>query len=595
MVLGIAVWFQNYSFITTIRLSGLSLTASLKAAQVSSTLLLYQSQCLAMTTRVLIQSALGRYNQGTFSSYNISTLYVSPLANAGASKGNQTNQNWIRPQSDLTGALGNGDLLVQAALYPAFDPANQTAINGLLNVTAEGLNGTAVKLPYNYPNGSAVYLGNDEFGYPPTLYPNLTYSANTSAASADAFFQGQRLDPHDMLLLGPLSINDSYSLISATIGIINNTSRTTVLGWLTVVLDASMLFDIQDSPEGLGKTGEVLLVGPATTNNRFESDPRAASAMAVENRDVRFILPPKNDQNRHTARSTSDTTMIPFEMGSFPAVVSAWTKKNGGPNNAGAYISTQNEDGLTISAGYSTLSTPFVDWVLLVEQSKGEVVAPIHHLRDVVLICVFSVMGALLILIFPLAHYAIAPIRQLRAATKKTVEPYQPDEASQYSSSNRGAEAGEEEHISNMEEARKEGFLDLAKWTGTRGRSAHSLRSPRRGTFRIPSKVPERKHFITDELTDLTSTFNEMVDELSLQYERLEERVREEGCRVCQPKQDIVHCQHLARTQNSSERNSWPDYSLHGRRRHHQSSVYLEHNLQIWRPSPPPAHRLTHF
>lgn len=47
------------------RLSGLSLTASLKAAQLSSTLLLYESQVKLVTTRLLLQSALGRYNAGT--------------------------------------------------------------------------------------------------------------------------------------------------------------------------------------------------------------------------------------------------------------------------------------------------------------------------------------------------------------------------------------------------------------------------------------------------------------------------------------------------------------------------------------------------
>lgn len=80
-------WFQNFNFISNIRLSGLSLTASLKAIQVSSTLMLYQSQCQAVTTRVLIQSALLRYIQGTSPLSNFSTIYVSLLANAlGASK-----------------------------------------------------------------------------------------------------------------------------------------------------------------------------------------------------------------------------------------------------------------------------------------------------------------------------------------------------------------------------------------------------------------------------------------------------------------------------------------------------------------------------
>ncbi len=341
-----------------------------------------------------------------------------------------------------------------------------------------------------------------------------------------------------MLLLGPLVVNDSFALLSATIGIINNTSRHDLLGWLTVVVDASMVFDIQNSREGLGNTGETLLIGPTRYNNRFESDPRNVSPDSVKNRDVSFVLPPNDASKRHATRQSISNTMLPFSMGSFPAVVSAWTKPNKGPNNAGAYISTKNEEGHRVSAGYATLAASFVDWVLVIEQSHGEVVAPINHLRDVVLICVFSVIGLLLLIIFPLAHYSVAPIRQLRAATKKTVEPYQPEDGSMYSGSGNANTPSEEGNVHDADEARKEGFLGLAKWTGSQGRSLQrGSRGLKRRTFRIPSKVPERQHFITDELTDLTSTFNEMADELTMQYERLEERVKERTAELEKSKQ----------------------------------------------------------
>lgn len=47
--------------------------------------------------------------------------------------------------------------------------------------------------------------------------------------------------------------------------------------------------------------------------------------------------------------------------------------------------------------------------------------------------------------------------------------------------------------------------------------------------FRIPQRVKERQLLscIQDELSELTKVFNQMSDELSLQYTRLEERVRE--------------------------------------------------------------------
>ena len=50
---------------------------------------------------------------------------------------------------------------------------------------------------------------------------------------------------------------------------------------------------------------------------------------------------------------------------------------------------------------------------------------------------------------------------------------------------------------------------------------------PRRSVFRIPGRVEVSRTWIQDELTDLTSTYNEMTEELARQYEHLEDRVAE--------------------------------------------------------------------
>ncbi|KAI1620423.1 osomolarity two-component system, sensor histidine kinase SLN1 [Exophiala viscosa] len=511
MVLALAVWFQNFHFITEIRLSALSLTASLKAAQISSALLLYQSQVTSVSTRVLIQSALGRYNAG-----------------------NNSAENWSKSVTDLQGALADGSLLVQAVVYPNAYDGNETAVNGLVNVTADGM--APVKLPYAGPNGSAVYLGDPDVGYPPMLYPNLTYGAPAAGTTASTVsYMNRTIDPDKPLYLGPLAINDSYSLLSVTVAMINNTSRSDILGWLTVLVSGSMLYNVQDSPEGLGSTGETLLIGPDTSFNQFKSEIRNATPAEANSREVRFILPPHSNStlgNRHAARASIANATKPFLMSSYPAVVAAWTKKNKDVNNAGAFISTHDEDGTRVSAGYATISDALVDWVLVFEQSHGEVISPIDHLRNVVLICVFAVTGLLLVVVFPLAHYSITPIRQLSAATARTVEPYQPDDSSEYSSSMGGHGAVEAESFQESPDetlARKEGFFGaLAKITKTRQLSRSSTpRNMRRRTFRIPRKVPERPHLVTDELTELTRTFNEMSDELAMQYERLEERVKQ--------------------------------------------------------------------
>lgn len=71
------------------------------------------------------------------------------------------------------------------------------------------------------------------------LYPNLTYSsiavqavANHSNTTVYAF-SDHPLTLKSVLLLGPLQINDTLSLVSFTLPIINNTSATDVLGFMT--------------------------------------------------------------------------------------------------------------------------------------------------------------------------------------------------------------------------------------------------------------------------------------------------------------------------------------------------------------------------
>ena len=116
----------------------------------------------------------------------------------------------------------------------------------------------------------------------------------------------------------------------------------------------------------------------------------------------------------------------------------------------------------------------------------------------------------------PLSHYAVRPILALRTAAKNSVttyEAYDPSAKSETASEN------------TLEKAE----LIPGKVPGTttfkRPAKKKGLVRPAR-VFKIPERVPERKHLIQDELSELTGTFNEMADELSVQYRRLEERVK---------------------------------------------------------------------
>jgi osomolarity two-component system sensor histidine kinase SLN1 len=533
MVLALATWFQNYSFIMSIRLSQLSLTASLKAAQISATILLFQSQVASISTRILIQSALGRFTNG-----------------------NDTAANWARTVSDLQGAMsstGQSALLLQSVIFPSFDNGTVN-IHGLVNVTGDGIE---IKLPIKDANGSDVYLGDRGLGYPSGLYPTLTYSpyeGNHSVNHSTTYYLGEPLAAHSIIFLGPYTVNQSFSMFSVTMAVVAN-NTTDLIGWLSVVIDARLLYMIVDSPEGLDTTGQILLVGPSGATNKFPNHLkiRNTTVEVAARQEVIFVLPPQSNStlgNRHSLRSGSLAAFdLPFQMGSYPAVVDAWTAKNDAINNAASMISTHNEQNKTISTGYAQVANPLVDWALIFEQDHGEVVAPITHLRNVVLACVFGTAGILCLCVAPLAWFSVKPIRELRAATKKTVQPYQvPEPSDGYSTQGSPDEEyvegpqGDEESLTLAEQARKEGFFGaISKLKpGTKrkrkGYNSEPTSSVRRRTFRIPGKVPERKHWVYDELTDLTSKFNEMSEELSMQYERLEERVKERTAELEQSK-----------------------------------------------------------
>lgn len=500
------------------RLSTLSLTASLYANQLRAGLVLMQSSVVAATTRVIIQNALRRYDYG-----------------------NNTDANWVNAVSDLHSALlGRGAaMLVQARVVSK----NGTGLNGpygLVNVTAQDVMGQ-ILLPYPASDGSPVYLGDNATGYPPSLYPNLTFTSsvvNDTFNESIAYSNGVRLYTNASLFLGPMRINSSLSLVSVTAPIINNTSDADILGWLTVVINGSSLIDLGGVTEGLGNTGEILVVGPTTQSGRLPTKVRSGKNDGKANRDlaktqgVTYILPPaaNSRSSRHTSRDWSQTNAT-FEMQQYPAILDGYSENKGALKTSGSVLSTRNEENKHISAGYALARAPMVDWLLIVEQAYSEVHEPIDRLRNILLACVFGTAGLLVVLVFPIAHLSVRPIRRLQEATKKTVEPHRFAEdggsvRSSFSAED-GPASGQPSDI-NAEEARKEGFLGrVTGWRTHRRERKEQEKRDRRETFRIPGKVQDRKHIVHDELTDLTTTFNQMSEELAMQYERLEERVRE--------------------------------------------------------------------
>jgi osomolarity two-component system sensor histidine kinase SLN1 len=270
-----------------------------------------------------------------------------------------------------------------------------------------------------------------------------------------------------------------------------------------------------------------MIFGPRNATNHFPTGYlyNALNPNPPKNAEVRFLVPPtvRDDVTRHGQYEIA-LNPPPFDWTRFPAVKQAFTKSTGATNNAGSIVSTKNEEGDNVAVGYGVVDSPMVDWVVIVEQTHNEVWSPIYHLRNVIIACVFGTMGAMLLLTFPIAHFSSRPIRRLRDATKKTVAPHLFEDDISLSSGNDGANDPHDEAL-----ARKEGFFGqiVHYRRNQKVNKAEKRETERRRQFRIPGKVKDRKHLIHDELTDLTKTFNEMTDELMMQYERLEERVQQ--------------------------------------------------------------------
>jgi osomolarity two-component system sensor histidine kinase SLN1 len=490
------------------------LTASLKAAQLSSNLSLMQILVLQAANRLSPQAALGRFYAGNYSA-----------------------ENWSRAVEDYD-AIFSGDAKTRVAIQAQIYQANSTDYS-IFNRTAYTV--ANVVLPYKTPDGRDATLGDPVYGFIPELYPKFDVTrtqVNSSFSTYKGSYNGRLIDNTSYLFSGPYRVNSTLSLVSITLPIINNTSNIETLGWLTVTLDANLITTVVNGMEGLDNTGLTLLFGPDNSTNNFPpgylyNQPEVNPPEDVQ---VRYLVPPTNrgDVKRH---GQNDTALNPpaFDWKQFPAVRKGFTQATGMTNNAGSIIDTRNEDGDGVAVGFALVQSPMVSWMIAVEQAHNEVWGPIYNLRKVILACVFGTMGAMILLAFPVAHYSSRPIRRLRDATKKTVSPQSFDDSS-FGSQYDGINEMNEDNDEAL--ARKEGFLgSIIHYRRNQKLSrAEKREAERRRQFRIPSKVKDRKHFIHDELTDLTKTFNEMTDELMMQYEKLEERVAQRTAELEQSK-----------------------------------------------------------
>jgi osomolarity two-component system, sensor histidine kinase SLN1 len=512
-VVSVPTWvFVNGHIADTLR-EGLSLTASLKASRITAELELIQTSCYTIASRLLIQDML-------------ESFYTNGV------------EDWTEAADDIVAALNVGatSWLLQARIYSR----NTTGPAGgaLFNVTSDNI--PEITLPYDGPDGSPVVLGHTELGYPTMLFPNITYidlmkensiRPNTSAVAAEAF-PGVWISRDGGLLLGPLIINESMALISISIPIRSHIDSF-ILGYMTVVALADPIFAVRDSLEGLDNSGTTLIIGPLNQWNRFagalvaSNDTYMPDKEAFGHVDVQFVVPPSSSPNsadRHTEHQFSaGTSSKPFPLDGYPAALDAFADRTPTVNNASSLLQTHNEQNVRVSVGFARTQTPLVNWTIIIEKSQGEVYQPIKTLSTILLGTVFGTLGFIALLIFPCVHLGVLPIRKLKEATEKSVNPpgYE-DSFLEFDDDDDTPGSGSTSHKS------KRGVrAAISRFIKRQTTKPRSERDATRRMFKIPGKVDEGRHFITDELTELTRTFNDMSDELVKQYMSLDEKVAE--------------------------------------------------------------------
>ncbi|RFU81363.1 osmolarity two-component system sln1 [Trichoderma arundinaceum] len=520
-IISIPTWIFVHNFVVDVESDGLALTASLKASEIASELDLAQTISQTVSTRIMLQQAfIDFYNHNS----------SQPFTNA---------------RADLESAMAASRLtnLLQARLYSRNTTGGDH--RGLLSVTGAGIGNATnnIELPYLTPDGSKVNLSDTEYGYPPSLYPNITYTnlgyPNPYVQSTPAFgayaFPNVNLSTGGGLLLGPLVINETFALVSLTIPVRSFAISGFILGYMTLIVAAGSLSGIQMSPEGLGSTGVVLLVGPANPSNRFNvslpasNDTYSPPQDSFRNTPVRFVIPPipiQGQTDRHSERNYNDGNNYarPFPLYQFPSLTKVYTRKLSPLDNSTVDLSTTNEQGVAVAVGVARPATTLVNWAVVVEKAKSEAYEPIDKLRDILLGCVFGTAGLVALLIFPCAHISVLSIRRLKTATEKSINP--PGYEDEFD------DGFDEEHPSSGATSSKRsdrGFFATIwrKIWKEKKVVPISEADAHRHVFKIPGRVEVGKHYITDELTELTETFNEMTDELLKQYTSLEEKVAE--------------------------------------------------------------------
>ncbi|KAF3098939.1 Histidine kinase [Orbilia oligospora] len=512
-------WVKNYHFVVNLRADRLALVAALKADQLSQALAILQNSIASVSSRLLIQGALKDYYAGK-RPWNL----------------------WDDTITDIAVALETQPYLLQAVLW------NRDLNETFANVTcscALGINGTEPNgtfLAHGFQPVGSGFSWNGHDGFPDSLYPR-PYNMTEREDERVETITPATIQQFNFTFQGPVMVNETLYLASYTVPIFDQTNNSTrvhpLLGFFTIIVNIQILVDISNRRLGLDETGLMLVVGPDNPTNLWSGENTSDDKVNGDTM-FRFTLP---------AYEKPDIFGVSGPMNAWTTVID--TFHNGKGNPARADLSVRDISDHRFSVGFVLLDVPYLDWGVIIAQDYEEVLAPVIQLRNILLATIFGTLGVVILLVWPLSHIFVRPITRLSAATqngKRSLSPrgrpdgfnssfmtansnggLQRQSDAPGASESAGRPANGQRRTSNVMKSAK-GLVGFSKSVLLRPVTEVNLyedQDDSRNTFRIPSKVPERSHLIQDELTELTHKFNRMTEELEVQYETLEERVRQ--------------------------------------------------------------------
>ncbi|KAH3666593.1 hypothetical protein WICMUC_005577 [Wickerhamomyces mucosus] len=358
----------------------------------------------------------------------------------------------------------------------------------------------------SYQNWSSSYVPSETINQ---LYP-LDYNLSRIVQS--------HLNNHG-ILTGPIANITGY-VMSMTLPIFTTTSSilyssSDLVGYMTVVLSASSIQAIVEDETALDDA----VVRIMATNVTDKS--------VTTNTSYNYILYSNPDYDYKTFKIK--TSSIATE-----ALVN---------NQSGYSLKTKDELNDSIAAGFCSVDFSLTRWAAVVEQSRSKFMEPQDRLTKITVISCCAIAAFIVIITFPLAHWAVQPVLRLQKATELIVQGRGLQKNNHKNGSNGGNFSDMNSHLTGSERQSMASVLSdnspaltengsvttgVNRWSNSLSYVPSTGSSPNHyhSTYISNARVPEYSRIFHDELSKLTETFNAMTDELDIQYSQLEDRVK---------------------------------------------------------------------